>query len=249
MHRRPISYNIPMVSNLPMKNFSRFFIVLTTLVFSSVYAHDTVKNYNQISLEVSSSAEVENDTMTVSLYALEEGSKPVELSNAVNKKINQALEKLKPYKTIKVETQSYTTSPVYNKSQIVGWNVTQTILLESRDMVAMTEVLAELQQQLRLSSLSFDVSREKRQQQTQLLIDQALNAYQQRAIQVTKKLGHDSYKLVDMVISTSESSGVYKYRAATAMRADAEMAVAIAPQTASGEQTLSVRINGTIELE
>jgi len=232
-----------------VKYLNSILIVLALSVFSNADAHEAIKSYNQISLEVSSSAEVENDTMIVSLYALEEGSKPVELGNRVNKKINWALERLKQYQSIKVETESYSTNPVYNKSQIIAWRVQQSIQLESKDIPLMTEVLAELQQQLKLSGLSFDVSRDKREQQTQLLIDQALTAYKQRATQIVKKLERDSYKIVDMNVSTSASAGQYKYRGASAMLADAEIAPAIAPEVASGDQTLTVRVSGTIELE
>lgn len=232
-----------------MKYFNFFLIAIALSVVTNADAHEAVKNYNQISLEASASAEVENDTMIVSLYALEEGSKPVELGDRVNKKINWALEKLKQYKSIKVETESYSTSPVYNKSQIISWRVQQSIQLESKDTPLMSEVLAELQQQLRLSGLSFDVSRDKREQETQRLIDQALTAYSQRATQIAHKLQHDSYKIVDMNVSTSANIGPYKYRAASALLADAEMAPTVAPEVASGDQTLTVRISGTIELE
>lgn len=228
-----------------MIHFKYFLFVLALFVFPNVYAHDAVKYYNQISLEASSSADVENDTMTVSLYAQEEGSKAVELSNKVNKRINWALEKIKPYKNIKVETESYSTTPVYNKSQIVAWRVKQSIQLESKDMSIMSEVLGELQQQLKLNSISFDVSRDKREQQTQVLVDQALSAFNKRATQIAGQLKSDSYKIVNMHVSTSTTAGPYKYRGASAMMVDAE----IAPVVAAGDKTLSVRVSGTIELE
>ncbi len=228
-----------------MKLFNSVLFIMALLMLPSAYAHESVKNYNQISLEVSSSAEVENDTMVVSLYALEEGSKVVELSDKVNKKINWALEKLKQYKNIKVETESYSTNPVYSKNQIIAWRVQQSIQLESRDMSLMSEVLGELQQQLKLNGISFDVSPEKREKQTQILIDQALTAYNKRATQIANKLRRDSYKIVNMNVSTSSSVVRYKYRAASAMVADAE----VAPAIAAGDKTLSVRVSGTIELE
>ena len=230
-----------------MKLFNSFLFVITLLLFSSAYAHEDVINYNQISLEASASAEVENDTMIVSLYAQEEGSKAVVLSNRVNKKINWALEKLKQYKNIKVETQSYSTNPVYSKNQIIAWRVKQSIQLESKDMSLMSEVLGELQQQLKLNGISFDVSRDKREQQTRILIDQALTAYNKRATQIANKLQRDSYKIVNMKVSTSESASLYRYRSASVMMAEATPT--IAPEIAKGDQTLSVRVSGTIELE
>jgi len=111
----------------------------------------------------------------------------------------------------------------------------------------MSEVLGDLQKQLKLSAISFDVSRDKRERETQLLIDQALTAYDKRAAQITKKLKRASYKIVNMNVSTSAGAGPYKYRAASAMIAEA--ASVVAPEIASGDRTLSVRVSGTIELE
>lgn len=235
-----------------MKCFNAILLVITLLSFSTVYAHEDVLNYNQISLQASASAEVENDTMIVSLYAQEEGSKAVVLSNRVNEKINRALEKLKQYINIKVETQSYSTSPVYNKNQIIAWRVKQSIQLESKDMSLMSELLAELQQELKLNGISFDVSRDKREQEAQVLIDQALTAYNKRATQIANKLQRhsnkqDSYKIVNMKVSTSTNAAPYKYRAAKVMMAEA--APTVAPEIAKGDQTLTVRVSGTIELE
>ncbi len=226
----------------------RNFLPLLVLFFtaSNVYANDTALNYNQISLDASASTDVENDTMIVSLYAQEEGSKAAKLSEAVNKKINNALTILKQHKAIKVETESYSTTPVYNKGQIISWRVKQSIRLESKDMPLMSELIGELQQQLKLSQISFDVSREKNEQETQLLIDQALDAYNKRATQISNTLKSGSYKIVNMNVSTSTSAQPY-YRKSRAMMADAVSLAA--PEIAKGDKTLTVRVNGTIEIK
>ena len=225
--------------------FPSFLIFLIATCFGSpLNAHEIEKSYNQIHLEVSSAADVDNDTMVVSLYALEEGSRAAELSGRVNKKINWALNKLKQYKAIKVETESYSTNPVYNKSQIVAWRVRQSIQLESKDMSLMSDVLGEMQQQLKLNNISFDVSREKREDKTQSLIDEALTAYNKRATQVAKKLNFKSYKIVNINVSTSGSSPRYK-QMNTRMMDSMESA----PAFAAGDKTLTVRVSGSIELQ
>jgi predicted secreted protein len=114
-------------------------------------------------------------------------------------------------------------------------------------MSLMSEVLGELQQQLKLDGISFDVSPEKREEQNRLLIDQALTAYNKRATQIANKLKSDHYKIVTMNVSTSANTGRYRHRPATAMMAEA--AASIAPEIAKGDQTLTVRVSGTIELE
>ncbi len=228
-----------------MQRRNCFFILLLTLVFSSAHADGSVKNYNQISLDASSSAEVDNDTMTVSMYVLEEGSRTPELVNKVNTKINRALQNLKAYKSIKVRTQNYSTSPVYNKNQIIAWRVRQSIQLESKDMPLLSKVTGDLQTQLKLDGISFDVSREKRQQQTEVLIDQAIAAFNKRAMQVTKKLRHDGYKIVTMRVSAPADFIRYRQRSAGMAMAEAK----VAPVFSAGDRTLTVKVSGTIELE
>ena len=228
-----------------MKYPSFLFFLIAICFGSPLGAHEIEKSYNQVHLEVSSAADVDNDTMVVSLYALEEGSRAAELSGRVNKKINWALNKLKQYKAIKVETESYSTNPVYNKSQIVAWRVRQSIQLKSKDMSLMSDVLGEMQQQLKLSGISFDVSREKREEKTQSLIDEALTAYNKRATQVAKKLSFKSYKIVNINVSTSGSSPRYKQMNSRMMMDSMEAA----PAFAAGDKTLTVRVSGSIELQ
>jgi len=228
-----------------MKRPILFSLLVLSFLQTNVYAHESVKSYNQISLEASSFADVDNDIMMVSMYAQEEGSKATVLSNRVNKKINWALEKLKQHKAIKVETESYTTSPVYKKSQIVSWRVRQSIKLESGDMSLMSEVLGELQSQLKLNGISFDVSRDKKEQQTKRLIDEALTAFTLRAKQIANKLQYDSYKIVNIHVSTSGNNAPrYKSRNMS-MMAEA----LVAPEFSAGDRTLSARVSGSIELQ
>lgn len=225
-------------------NHTLLFLV-AFFTFSAVHAHEQVKSYNQISLDASASADVENDTMIASLYVQEEGSNATDLSNQVNRKINWALEKLKAHDGVKAETESYSTSPVYNKNRITAWRVRQSIQLESKDMALMSEVIGELQTQLKLDGISFDVSRDNRERQIEALIDLALNAFSARAKQISNNLRHDRYEIVNIHVSTSSISPRQKYRGAVMM---AESSAMVAPDIASGERTLTVRVNGTIEL-
>ena len=229
-----------------MKLTHYLLLLIPLFCFSVAQAHDHSPRYNQISLDATASAEVDNDTMVASLYVQEEGANASELSSQVNRKINWALEQLKSQHNIKVETESYSTSPVYKKNQIIAWRVRQSIKLESKDMALMSELIGELQAQLKLDGISFDVSREKREQQTEALIDKALTAYSARAKQIANNLRHDSYKIVNIHVSTSSISPRNNYRSGGVMMAEAAVA---APDFSGGERTLTVRVNGTIELD
>ena len=230
-----------------MKIFNSFLLIVALFVSYSAYAHEPAKSYNQISLDATASADVDNDTMIVSLYAQEEGSKATTLSNNVNKRINWAVQQLKQHQDIKVETENYSTTPVYKKNQIVAWRVKQSLKLESTNMSLMSEMLGGLQQQLNLGGISFDVSRDKREQETKKLIDQALSAYNERATQIANKLQSASYKIVTMHVSTTTSPIQHRVRSSAAMMSEASSVVS--PKMEAGDRTLSVRVNGTIELK
>lgn len=227
--------------------FTRYLILFVTLFFAqTIYAHEPEKSYNQITLDASASAEISNDTMLVSMYTQEEGSDSSKLSDQVNTKVNWALNLLKAHKEIKVETESYSTSPVYNKSQVVAWRVKQSIRLESRNMALLSDVLGELQQRLNLSGIGFDVSRDARDAEMKLLINQALSAFDQRATQIAEKLNSKGYKIVSVRVSTSNNPAINHRRSGLIM---AESAAKVAPEIAGGEKTLTASVNGTIELK
>ncbi len=219
--------------------------LLSLLMAGNVLADDSVKNYNQISFDISVSRDVENDVMVASLFAQEEGSDAQVLSKRVNKSVNQAIAMLEQHDSIQVSTRSYSTSPVYNKQKLVGWRVQQSIQLRSKDMALMSELIGKLQKELRLSGIAFSVSREKTAQVSKSLIDEALATFRQRAGQIASGLKADGYRIVSMRISGPDAPVVRLQQNMRVMAAQAD----VAPVLKAGENTLSVRVSGTIELE
>ncbi|HHO59364.1 MAG TPA: DUF541 domain-containing protein [Thiotrichales bacterium] len=231
-----------------MKNILLSFFAL--LFFSSTLlqtarADDNDIHYDRVRLSVTASAKLDNDIMVAIVYAEEEGSQVSTLSSIVNQKIRHGLDLVKKYPAIKHQTNAYSSSPIYNDNKIKGWRVRQSLRLESSDMGLMSEVLGKLQRHLALQSMSFTVSPQSKNKQDEQLIDEALEAFDQRATQVVKKLSRKGYKIIDINIATAGSRGVrpsYQMRA-MAMEADA------APAISAGEQTVSVTVSGSIELE
>ena len=219
---------------------------LSCLFISNVWAHDNETHYDRIHLSASATAQLENDTMVATVFALEEGSDVAELSSAVNKRIRRGLDLVKKHSEIKHQTNMYTSNPVYSNNKIKGWRVSQSLRLESQDMKIMSEVLAKLQTDLALQSTQFTVSPDSKNQQDEILIDLALESFAKRAQQVVKKLGRKKYKLVNIDISTSATAGVppqYPMRAMSMSKVQNE------PAISAGEQMVSVSVTGYIELE
>ena len=221
-------------------------LLFLSLCFNNAWAHDNETHYDRIHLSVNASAQIENDTMVATVYAEEEGSQAAELSSIVNQRIRWGLDLVKKHPEIKHQTNAYSSNPIYSNNKIKGWRVRQSLRLESQDMTLMSDVLGKLQSELALQSMQFTVSPDSKNQQDEKLIDKALQAFENRAQQVVKKLGRKSYKIVDINISTSGTIGV---RPQYQMRAMVMDAAESAPAISAGEQTVSVTVSGNIELE
>jgi predicted secreted protein len=208
-------------------------------------SQENESQYNRVHLSASAQTELANDTIIVNLYAEEEGSRPAQLADVVNKKILWAVALLKKHPKIKLQTSAYTTSPVYQKKLIKSWRLRQSIRLESREMTETSELLGELQTRLALQSMRFTVSPELKASTDDTLIAEALTAFGKRAQLITDQLKRKSYKLVDINIATSGRSPVLYQRDAVSSMAMKSVA---APAIEAGEQRMQVTVSGTIEL-
>ena len=220
--------------------------IVLLLSSTTALAHESEPTYDRISLSSSAQAEVSNDTIVANLYAEEEGSRPEQLANIVNRKIRSAVDSLKQHDDIKVQTDSYTTSPIYSKNKIRSWRVRQSLRIESQNMAKVSEMLGQLQQTLALQGMHFAVSPQLREKTEDALITEALSAFDRRAVLVTENLKRRGYRIVNVNISTSDGFRNHRSFARVAMMEADAMA---APAVEAGESTMKVTVNGSIELE
>ena len=117
--------------------------------------------------------------------------------------------------------------------------------LQSSDVDAVSALVGKLQDKLLLRSIAFSVSTDTRRKTEDALIGDALAAFQERAKKIAGGLGARDYQIVSVSIQTPGGGGpVPMY--ARAEVADFKVA---APSFESGQSTLQVRVDATIELE
>ncbi len=222
------------------------YLLPVLLIFFSLraLAHETESHYDRVHLSASAEQQIENDTIIATLYAEEEGSNSAQLADLVNKKIEWAVKLVKQHKDIKLQTNSYTTNPVYNGKKISRWRVRQSIRLESRNMAKVSAILGRLQDKLALQGMQFAVSSGLKTKTDDALIADALSAFENRARLIAKQLKRKAYKIVDINISTSGGIRQQNTYARTAM-----LESVTAPMVEAGEQTVQVTVNGSVELE
>jgi len=226
----------------------RFVLLLTCAltVLTAARADDDTPRYNQVRLQAQQSEAVSNDTMHVTLNTYAEMQDSGKLAARINRDMDWALEKAKQYSDVKVSTGSYQTWPVTRKEVTTGWRGQQNLMLESRDTESLSQLTGELQEKLKVKSMSFSVSDEKRIAVENRLIDAALNAFKVRALIVGENLNAKGYRIVDINVGSSAQRPPVMYQARMAsVSMEASDAVAVE----GGESDVQVTVSGTIELD
>lgn len=213
------------------------------LVMSHSYGQEEIKSYDQVSFSIVRDAKVAREITIASLYARSEGPN-IEASNAeVNRAIKAALDITRSIPELNVQTQDYQTSPSYQNQKLTGWVVQQWIRIESRQPERLSKVLSDLQKTLKLDGISYETTTETRDAAEDRLIAEGLKAFQARAERVTRELGRQKYRIVKLDLGGTPLRGPRpSMRAMTAESA-------AGPSLEPGNETLSVLLQGTIELQ
>lgn len=208
-------------------------------------AHDSETHYDRINLSASAGSEIDTDTLVAVLFKQHQSSDQATASDEVNRSIRWAIELAKAA-NVKVTTSSYNTQPIYQKQNITGWRVRQSIRVESSDAKLLAYLLGELQQKLSIQTLQNELSIAARKQAEEDLIAEALNAFQDRAAVIAKTLARSGHKIVDININASGGRPPRPMmRGAMAMESAANVAP---PAIESDSLRVEVQVNGTIEL-
>jgi len=204
--------------------------------------------YDLYNLSASAQSEVKNDLMTVTLFAQAEGSVAAEVADSLNGTMAWALTRLKPFTTIKTETQNYRTNPKYagKPSRIIGWNAVQTLQLQSSDFEAMATAMQKLQERLQIQGMQLSVKPSTRQKAEDALINEAMNAFKQRALLVQQNMGAPGYRIVNVNIGTNNYAPQHRQ---FDMQARGASTLSQAPAIEGGDSQIDVRIDGSIQLE
>ena len=203
--------------------------------------------YDRIGFTVSAGADVENDRMIAVLYVRKEGPDLTALSGEVNKVINAALKRAKQEPAVTVQTLDYQTLPNYQNGRPSGWQVRQSIRLESQSPEPLARLMGELQANLALGSVDYGISSEKLKEYEDKLIDQALGAFRSRAERVTKALGRSQYRIVNLQVNTAGRPPIRPMRM-TEMASEKAM-IAAPPGLEPGKNRVEVEVSGMIELQ
>ena len=211
-------------------------------------AHAETTGYDQLSFQAEVKEEIANDEVRASLYKKAQATDSKTLATNLTTSINRALAIAKRYPSVTVSTGQQRTYPRYDKNdKIIGWTGQANIDLKSTDFAATSQLIADLQETLVMDNLSFGVSDVKKDALEQKLMTDASRAFQQQAKNLTRAWDARGYRVVTVNLNTGNNYPRPMY-GAMEMRATSADASVPSQNFESGNSTISVTANGTIEL-
>lgn len=227
-------------------------VILGLQAVGSVQAQSNGETlYNVFNLTSEATAEVDNDLMIATLVVQLEDKDPAVLADKVNQTMAWAIDVLKPYEMLTIKTRDYQTYPRYDTSQVrrlIGWRATQTLQLDSEDFGAAGQAIQKLQEKLQVQGIRLMTKDSTREAASDQLIDEALNAFKDRASLIQKNMGASGYRILDVNIQTGQSN-TPMFNARAEMADVMRSSVASEPVVEPGTSRVSVQVYGRVQLD
>lgn len=203
-----------------------------------------------IQLQADVTREVSNDQMQATLYSQLSDQNATVLANKITKVMNQSTALAKQYPQIEVKTGNQSTYPIYDdKQKLKVWQGRAEIILKSKDFKAMSQLIAQLQQQLQLQNIQFSVSEQTQQRIENELYVEASKAFQARAVQQLAPWHATHYELVNLQLSTAGSYRTMTPRFGMNMAMMKTAGDVEAQNVEAGQSEMRVTATGTIQLQ
>lgn len=229
----------------------RSFLVTLALAAAATASAQTSQQpfFNVVTIEASATADVPTDTLTVTMFAEEQGPDPAVIAARVNARLDEALTRAKREPKVEAHSGNYQTTPVYDRAnQITGWRIRADLVFESRDFKAAATLAGALQPALKLSSMTFSLSRGAREAAEAALLTEALSRFQEKARAVAKGLGFPGYVLGQIVVRNEASMPPPIAFRGVAMAAMADGGAAPPVPAEGGKNAVTVNVSGSVVL-
>lgn len=211
-------------------------------------AHDDEEKTHYPTVDLSTDAEqiAPNDQASATAYIDMIAEQPAEVARKVNAVLAQAIALSKQYATVKVKNGSTATNPQYDSKgrKITGWQMHSELLLESKDIPALAELIGKLQTSMAVSQLTLQAATDTRKKAAEQAQEAAIEAFKDKAKRIAKQLG-SSYRVVHLNVSSGNQ--VRGYPMVMAMRAKVAEDAAPMPVEA-GDTTVTINVSGQIEI-
>ena len=204
----------------------------------------------RVSLSATAIVEVPQDELTLTLSTQRDGSNAQEvqtqLKNALDSALTQARRQAQS-PLMSVSTGRFGLSPRHDRNgKLVGWQGLAELVLKGRDFVRISQIAGQLQT-LTVSSVSFGLSAQLRQEAQSQAQSQAIEQFQKSATEIAKGFGFGGYSLGEIQVNANQVSPVRPYMMAASAKSMADEAAPVPLE--AGLSQVSVNVSGSVQLK
>ncbi|SNS89176.1 Predicted secreted protein [Noviherbaspirillum humi] len=199
-----------------------------------------------MNLSAQASSQVPNDEMQAVLGITRSGDQPGPLNEAVLSALNDAVKIAKAVPGVRVQMGALNTQPEWRDGRQTGWQVSGEIILDSRDIPALAKLSGNLGQRLQLRGIGFHLSRERRREEENRLLQEAAAAFRSRAQEAAKAFGFSRYDIEELSL---DQPIAFPGPRPVATRAMAKSMEAAPIPSEAGQAEVTVNVNGRIRME
>ncbi len=206
---------------------------------------------NVITLSAQASTEVPRDWLSITLAVTREGNDAAEVQTQLRQALDAALaEARKAARTgqVEVRTGQFSVFPRYApKGGINGWQGSAELVIEGRDMAALSALAGRLPQ-LVVTRVTQALSREAREKVEADVAAQAIGRFRARAEAYAKQFGFSGYTVREVAVNGGEPVPVpLPVARMSALAAGAQAAGEPQPVEA-GKATVTVTVSGSVQM-
>ncbi|MFA7437317.1 SIMPL domain-containing protein [Castellaniella sp.] len=218
---------------------------LALLAPLAVQARDRGPQQPLANLSAEASAEVDQDTVQITLVAELAGSSQGAVAEQLNQRLDGVMKAVSGHEGIAAHSGSYRLWPSTDRDgRITEWRGRAEIILTSQDFPRVSGLAAEQAEYMAIGGLYFSVSEARQAATEQALLGQAVKAFRARAEALTDALGFAGYRL-----RTIDLSGAGRFQPMPGPARMLSMAADAAPAPVEGgKERVTVSVSGSIAL-
>lgn len=213
---------------------------------------------NIVHLSARGSVEVEQDWLTLTLSVTRDGDNAAAVQRSLREITENAMRHLRPSSSgedMRITTGQFQVFPRYGKNgAILRWQGRSEITLQGRDFPRITQAAAGVQH-MTVSNTAFSLSHAAAEELHSRAQSQAVQAFRERARQVTELFGLRTYTLREMTVGSNQHwlhrpASVLR-SAPVAMMASSRDEAAPQPDIAvqAGTARVEVEVSGSVVME
>jgi predicted secreted protein len=199
-----------------------------------------------LTLQASAAEEIKQDTVLMAVSAEVSAPNQAEAGKKLNLLLDGLMNTAKSSRDVSARTGNYRVWPNNNsKGKLINWRGEGSIILESTHFDAASALAGKLSDKGAISNIAFTLSRKGRETVERRLLNQAAQAFRERALAAASAFGFSSYRVQKLELNAGGGVSPRLYAAMVKAPSAINPDVPLVPDIV----TVSVGVTGTVVLQ